>query len=57
MGSFRMEVGEAEIVALSDMNCVFPMPLAELWPNVPVESWQTFRPAILRHLRGPAHAT
>ena len=43
MGSFRMEVGEAEIVALSDMNCVFPMPLAELWPNVPVESWQTFR--------------
>ena len=43
MGSFRMEVGEAEIVALSDMNCVFPMPLAELWPNVPVESWKAFK--------------
>ena len=43
MGSFRMEVGEAEIVALSDMNCVFPVPLSELWPNVPLESWQAFR--------------
>ena len=43
MSSFRMEVGGAEIVALSDMSCVFPVPLEELWPNVPVESWQAFR--------------
>ena len=31
MSSFTMAVGNAEIVALSDMNCVFPIPLAEMW--------------------------
>ena len=43
MSSFRMKVGDAEIVALSDMNCVFPVPLADLWPDVPVESWSSFK--------------
>ena len=35
MSDFQMTVGNAEIVALSDMNCVYPTPLADLWPNVP----------------------
>ena len=43
MGSFRMTVGSAEIVALSDMNCVFPTSLDELWPMVPLKSWEPFR--------------
>ena len=42
MGNFAMNVGNAEIVALSDMNCIFPIPLEELWPNVPMEAWGDF---------------
>ena len=43
MGSFKMNVGNVEIVALSDMNCVFPIPLAELWPKVPLSAWAPYR--------------
>lgn len=43
MGSFRMTVGRVEIVALTDMNLVFPMPLNELWAQVPLEAWQPYR--------------
>ena len=43
MGSFKMNVGNVEIVALSDMNCVFPIPLAELWPKVPLNAWAPYR--------------
>ncbi len=43
MGSFRMSIGNVEIVALSDMNCVYPTPLEELWPNVPVGAWEPYR--------------
>ena len=42
MSSFQMKVGNAEIVALSDMNCVYPGSLAELWQGVPVDGWQEF---------------
>ena len=43
MSSFTMTVGNAEIVALSDMNCVFPTPLVEMWPNVTLSSWEPYR--------------
>lgn len=42
MGNFRMNVGNAEIVALSDMNCAYPTALGELWPRVPAEAWRPF---------------
>jgi glyoxylase-like metal-dependent hydrolase (beta-lactamase superfamily II) len=38
-----MTVGNVEIVALSDMNCVYPTPLGELWPEVPVGAWESYR--------------
>ena len=38
-----MTVGNAEIIALSDMNLVYPNPLAEAWPHVPEDSWVPFR--------------
>jgi len=40
MSSFTMAIGNAEIVALSDMNCVFPPSLAEMWPDVTLISWE-----------------
>ena len=43
MGDFQMSVGAAEIVALSDMFFPYPTPLADLWPNVPLEAWDAFR--------------
>jgi glyoxylase-like metal-dependent hydrolase (beta-lactamase superfamily II) len=43
MGSFRMTIGAVEILALTDMNLVFPMPLNELWAQVPLEAWQPYR--------------
>ena len=43
MASFKMNVGNVEIIALSDMNCVFPTPLAELWPKVPLNAWAPYR--------------
>ena len=38
-----MRVGEAEIVALTDMNCSYPTPLTELWPKVPYDAWEPYR--------------
>ena len=38
-----MTVGDAEIVALTDMNCPYPVPLGELWPNVAYEAWEPYR--------------
>ena len=38
-----MNVGNAEIVALSDMSFPFPTPLAELFPKVPAEAWDAVR--------------
>src|SRR5919204_7025393 len=43
MGSFRMTVGAVEIMALTDMNLVFPLPLKELWAEVPLEAWESYR--------------
>ncbi len=38
-----MRVGTAEIVALTDMNCRYPTPLRELWPEVPYDAWEPYR--------------
>jgi glyoxylase-like metal-dependent hydrolase (beta-lactamase superfamily II) len=38
-----MKVGDAEIVALSDMNCAYPTAMGELWPNVPVDDWRQYK--------------
>lgn len=38
-----MRVGNAEIVALTDMNCRYPTPLRELWPEVPYDAWEPYR--------------
>ena len=43
MSDFRMNVGNAEIVALSDMRFPFPIPMDELWPKVPAEAWDAVR--------------
>lgn len=43
MSTFEMRIGDAEIVALTDMNCPFPTPLRELWPGVPYDAWDPYR--------------
>lgn len=53
MGSFRLTVGSNEIIALSDMNCLYPTPLEELWPNVPKGGWDTFRQRYPDTFEGP----
>ena len=40
MSEFEMRVGKDTIVALTDMNCAYPTPLPELWPNVPNDAWE-----------------
>ena len=42
MGSFRMQVGNAEILALSDMNVGMDAPMQELWPEVPPDAWKAY---------------
>ena len=43
MSEFTMKVGGVEIVALSDMNFPFPMPLNELFPDAPAEAWAPYK--------------
>ena len=43
MTDFAMRVGSAEIIALTDMNIVYPMTLDKLFPEVPVEAWAPYR--------------
>ena len=55
MGSFKLAVGSTEIVALSDMNCVFPTPLGELWPNVPRNAWEPYQERYAETFEGSDH--
>ena len=43
MSDFTLNIGDVEIVALSDMNLPFPMPLTELFSTVPAEAWAPHR--------------
>ena len=43
MTDFTLKVGDVEIVALTDMNLPFPMPLTELFPMAPAEAWTPYR--------------
>ena len=43
MGNLKMNVGNVEIVALSDMNVIFPIPMDEAWPKVPLSAWPPYR--------------
>jgi hypothetical protein len=43
MTDLHMTMGNAEIVALTDINCAYPTPIAELWPDVPYEAWEPYR--------------
>ena len=43
MSDFTMKVGGVEIVALSDMNLPFPMPLTQLFPDAPAEAWAPYK--------------
>ena len=43
MSGFELKVGDVEIVALSDMNFPFPMPLPELFSTISTEDWTPYR--------------
>ena len=43
MSDFTLDVGGIEIVALSDMNLPFPMPLGQLFPDAPEASWEPYK--------------
>ena len=43
MSDFTLNVGGVEIVALSDMNLPFPMPLTQLFPDAPAASWEQYK--------------
>ncbi len=43
MSEFTLHVGGAEIIALTDMNIVYPMTLDSLFPAVPREAWEEYR--------------
>ena len=43
MSDFTLKVGGVEIVALSDMNLPFPMPLTQLFPSAPAEAWEPYK--------------
>ena len=43
MGSYRMNVGNVEIIAVTDMNLIFPLTTQELWPDVSMESWAPYQ--------------
>ena len=43
MSGFELKVGDVEIVALSDMNFPFPMPLPELFSTVPSGAWVPYK--------------
>ena len=50
MSDFALKVGEVEIVALSDMNLPFPMPLTQLFPTAPAGGLGAVQGALSRRL-------
>ncbi|MCH9011007.1 MAG: hypothetical protein IIC21_10315, partial [Chloroflexi bacterium] len=55
MTDFNMQVGEIQIVALTDMNLVYPTPLSELWPGVPLAEWEKYRESFPETFEGDAN--
>jgi hypothetical protein len=43
MAESKLFVGHVEVVALTDNSRDFPLPLSELFPNVPADAWAPFR--------------
>ena len=39
MAEGKLSVGNVEILGITDIEVHFPMPLTDLFPEVPLESW------------------
>ncbi len=46
-------VGSVEVLALTDGEGAFPIPLSQLFPAVPVEAWAPFQQRYPELFRGP----
>ena len=53
VSEFTLRVGSAEIIALTDMNVLYPMTLDKLFPEVPIEAWEEYREKYPGTLEGP----
>ena len=53
MAESKLFVGRVEVLALTDRELDFPIPLSELFPNVPAEDWVPFRQRYPEVFSGP----
>jgi hypothetical protein len=53
MPESRLSVGNVEIVGLTDIDVVFPMPLTQLFPHVPLAAWDPHRQRYPEVFPGP----
>ena len=53
MAENKLFVGNVEVLALTDHAGDFPMPLSQLFPNVPADAWEPFRQRYPEVFSGP----
>jgi hypothetical protein len=49
----RLSIGNAEILALTDVEVNFPVPLRQLFPGVPSRTWASFQRRYPEAFGGP----
>ncbi len=53
MADSKLIVGSAEVLALTDCEGDFPLPLGDLFPSVSAEDWAPFRERFPEMFNGP----
>jgi glyoxylase-like metal-dependent hydrolase (beta-lactamase superfamily II) len=53
MAPNKLQVGDVEVLALTDYAGDFPMPLSQLYPTVPADAWEPYRQRYPELFNGP----
>jgi glyoxylase-like metal-dependent hydrolase (beta-lactamase superfamily II) len=55
MPESRLSVGNVEILSITDIDVDFPIPLTQLFPDVPLEAWAPYKHRYPEMFIGPDH--
>ena len=55
MPESKLSVGNVEILSITDIDVDFPIPLTQLFPDVPLEAWTLYKQRYPEVFIGPDH--
>ena len=55
MGEGKLSIGKVEVVSLTDVEVNYPIPLSQIFPDVPASDWEPYRERYPHMFGGPDH--